>query len=61
MAEIGSLKLTNKDVMQGVTLTVRMPRSLTLRTSVACWLLGLAGRVIDVPCRLALVHDGEEI
>ena len=54
MADIASLNLSTKDVMQGLTLTVRMPRSFTLRTKVACWLIGLAGRVMDVPCEVEM-------
>ncbi|SEB67643.1 hypothetical protein [Rhodobacter sp. 24-YEA-8] len=55
MAEsIGKLTLSTKEVMQGITLSVRMPRSFTIRTRIACWLLGLAGRVMDVPCEVEM-------
>lgn len=55
----GSIDLTTKDVTQGLTITVRIPRSFTLRTKVACWLIGLAGRVIDVPCEVEM-REGSE-
>ncbi len=46
---ICNLDLPIKDISHGLTLTVREPRSFTIRTRIACWLIGLAGRVIDVP------------
>lgn len=55
-----SIDMAAKDVMRGVTLTVRMPRSFTIRTRIACWLIGLAGRVMDVPCEIEM-RDGDEI
>lgn len=51
---VGSIDLATKDVMQDMTLTVRIPRSFTLRTKLACWLIGLAGRVVDVPCEVEM-------
>ncbi|MCL4065104.1 hypothetical protein M3484_00745 [Pseudomonas sp. GX19020] len=45
----GKLTLSTKEVMQGFTLTIRMPRGFTIRSRIACWLIGLAGRVMDVP------------
>lgn len=59
MTKIASLKLAHKDVVQGLTLTVRMPRSFSIRTRVACWLLSIAGRVMDVPCEVEMrKNDG---
>ncbi|ARC37885.1 hypothetical protein A6J80_17375 [Paracoccus yeei] len=48
--------LTTKDVANGLSLSVRVSRSFTIRARLACWLIGLAGRVIDVPCKVDL-HD----
>lgn len=59
MADLEMLNLSTKDVMQGLTLTVRMSRSFTIRTKLACWLLGLAGRVMDVPCEVEFVRDAK--
>lgn len=56
---IGKLTLSTKEVMQGLTLTVRLPRSFTIRTRIACWLIGLAGRVMDVSCEIEMRRDGE--
>lgn len=56
---VGSIDLATKDVMQGMTLTVRVPRSFTLRTKLACWLIGLAGWVMGVPCEIEMRDDGE--
>lgn len=55
----GNLTLSTKDVMQGMSLSIRIPRSFTLRTRIACWLIGLAGRVIDVPCEIEMRSDDE--
>lgn len=59
MANIGRVQISTGDVMKGMTLTVRMPRIFTFRTRIACWLLGLAGRVISVPCEIEMRDDGE--
>lgn len=56
---IGKLTLSTKEVMQGLTLTLRMPRSFAIRTRIACWLIGLAGRVINVPCEIEIRREGE--
>lgn len=50
--------ITAKDVANGLSLRVRVPRSFTIRSRLACWLIGLAGRVIDVPCKLDLRDEG---
>ncbi|MCL4068344.1 hypothetical protein M3484_17395 [Pseudomonas sp. GX19020] len=55
---IGKLTISPKEVLQGITLSVRMPRSFTIRTRIACWLLGLAGRVMDVRCEIEMLDDG---
>ena len=48
MAQMATI--TTKDVGQGLRLSVKVARSFTIRTKVACWLIGLAGRVMDVQC-----------
>src|SRR5690606_2203774 len=60
MADTGKLSLTTREVMKGMPLTVRLPRSFTLRTRIACWLLGLAGRVMDVPCDVEMARRKEK-
>lgn len=56
MAEIATLK--TKDVMSGMSLRVTLSRGFTIRTRIACWLIGLAGRVIDVPAEIEMREDG---
>lgn len=51
-------ELSTKDVMAGQVLHIRIARSFTLRTRLACWLIGLAGRVIDVPCEIEMKGAG---
>ncbi len=53
------LALTTTGITADMTLTDRIPRSFTLRTRIACWLIGLAGRVIDVPCEVEMVRDAD--
>lgn len=50
--------LTTKDVTGGLVMRVRIARSFSIRIKLACWLIGLAGRVIDVPCEIELCADG---
>lgn len=52
------LTLTTKELMQGMQITVRLSRSFTIRTRIACWLIGLAGRVINVPCEIEMRDAG---
>lgn len=49
---------TTKDVANGLSLCVRVSKSFTIRARLACWLIGLAGRVIDVPCKVDLHDEG---
>lgn len=58
---IGKIDLSTKDVMQHMTLRVRMPRSFTTRTRIACWLIGMAGRVMDVPCEIEMREDSASV
>ena len=51
------LSLSANDLMDGLTLRVRIARSFTIRTRLACWLIGLAGRVINVPCEIDVRTD----
>ena len=52
-----TLTLDMKDVMRGLTLQLRMPRSFSIRTRIACWLIGLAGRLITVPVDIEMRDD----
>lgn len=54
-----TVQVAAKDLMTGLTLRVRIPRSFSVRTKVACWLIGLAGRVLTVPCEIELATDGQ--
>lgn len=46
------------EVVSGLTLKVRMPREMTLRLRLGAWLIGLAGRVINVPVEVEMRDDG---
>ena len=47
VAQIASL--TTRDITGGLSLHVRVARSFTIRTRLALWMIGLAGRIMDVP------------
>ena len=55
MATIATL--TTKDIHNGMSLHVRVSRSYTIRTKVAMWLIGMAGRVMDMPCEIEIKRD----
>lgn len=57
MADIATI--STKDINGGLVLRVRVARSFTIRTHVACWLIRLASRVMDVPCEMELTEADE--
>lgn len=50
MADIA--KLTTKDLNGGLVLSVTLSRAYTIRMKLGCWLIGIAGRVMDMPCEI---------
>ena len=36
-----------------------MPRSFTIRTKLACWMIGLGARILTVPCEIEVREDHE--
>ncbi|NPD15757.1 hypothetical protein HOY34_11140 [Xinfangfangia sp. D13-10-4-6] len=48
-----------RELIKGHTIIISVPRSFTIRTRIACWLIGLAGRVMDVQCEIEMRRDGE--
>ncbi|MFE3839400.1 hypothetical protein [Pseudogemmobacter sonorensis] len=57
MADTDNLIISTREIMTGMVLHLRMPRSFTIRTKLACWLIGLAGRIMTVPCEIEMRDD----
>lgn len=48
--------LTTKDITDGLVLSVRVSRMFGIRMRIAMWLIGIAGRIIDVPAEIELTE-----
>ena len=59
MAYLG--KLTSEKVMEGMSIRVRVSSEFKLRTRIATWLIGLAGRVLTVPVEVELRRDASAV
>lgn len=53
MADIA--KLRTKDITSGLTLRLLLPNDLSVRMKLGAWLIGLAGRVMHMPCEVEIV------
>lgn len=53
MADIA--KPRTKDITRGLTLRLLLPNDLSVRMKLGAWLIGLAGRVMHMPCEIEVV------
>ena len=53
------LHLTLPEITENLVLRVRVAPSVTIRTRLACWLIGLAAKVLDVPCEVGFIRADE--
>ena len=54
-----TIKVPMRDVTQGITLKLKMPRTLSLRMKIGAWLIGLAGRIMHMPCEVDIVRKAD--
>ena len=53
------LHLTLPEITKNFVFRVRVAPSVTIRTRLACWLIGLAAKVLDVPCEVGFIRADE--
>lgn len=57
MAEIA--RLNSKDLTRGLTIKLKMPRTFSLRMKIGSWLVGLAGRIMHMPCEVEIARKAD--
>ena len=52
-----TVKITSADITRGMTIKLKVARDFSLRIKLGAWLIGVAGRVMNIPCEIEMVID----